>query len=189
MLLLFASVLQTRGDAATEDTKSYGDATSKNLIAPAAKKPLLHGKNEEPRSRAAPLSKWEKFLLSDERENSCGLIAPVQERLETPVKMLPSPGDKEASFMGITSSNWGPEPKQFPSILLDQISNTVHVETSNLPTGRSRETPVLASSLNLCNRLPEEPASVPSSNPPAVSDVKNLYKSLFSTGDDFDDYL
>ncbi|XP_066470120.1 MRN complex-interacting protein [Tiliqua scincoides] len=182
---------ESRRGAATADTKSCVDTTCKSLIAPAAEVPLRHGKNEEPGSRGAALSKWEKFLLSKECDNSSGLTAPVQERLESPVKTptLPASDDMAASDIGVTPSNWDPEPKKHTSSLLDQVSNAEYVGINRIPTVRSGETLVLASSpLNLCNRLPEKPASVPSSSLPAVSNVKNLYRSLFST-DDFDDYL
>ncbi|KAJ6667885.1 hypothetical protein lerEdw1_016206 [Lerista edwardsae] len=184
---------QRRRGSVIADTKSCGDTTCKNLIKPAAEELLVHGVNEEPRSRGAVLSKWEKFLLSDECDNSSGMPASLQERLETPVKtpIVPATDGMAASFIGITPSNWGPEPKQYAPNMLVCTPNTERVGVTSLPTSKSRDTPVLASSLkeSLLNMLPEAPASVPSSSPLAASNVKNLYRSFFSTGDDFDDYL
>lgn len=185
-------VLQSERGSVIADTKSYVDTTCRSLITP-AEELLVHGVNEEPRSRGAVLSKWEKFLLSDEYDNSSGMPISLQERLETPVKtpIVPASAGKAGSFIDVTPFNGGPAPKQYAPNMLDQFSNTEHIGVTSLPTSNRSDTPVLASSLkaSLLNKQPEELASVPASNSPAATNVKNLHRSFFSTGDDFDDYL
>ncbi|XP_053151684.1 MRN complex-interacting protein isoform X2 [Hemicordylus capensis] len=183
---------ENRRYSATVSIKSCGDAKCKSTVSLDAEELLVPGKNKEPGSRVPVLSKWEKFLSSAENHDS-SLTATAEEKTTTPNTCrtpLQVSAATTTSLISVASCNCHAL-KQNASILPDgdlMHSNSELGRVQNIPTDSS----ALASTLpqtRLMQRVPEELASDLSANPLAGSNTKGLYRSIFSTEDDFDAYL
>ncbi|XP_034961531.1 MRN complex-interacting protein [Zootoca vivipara] len=165
---------------------AYGDDTSLNVI-PVVKEHLVCQKNKDSESRAAELSKWEKFLLSGKSCNSGNETAMMQERQGMLVQMFAA---RRSAERPATSSpcNW--HHASVPLAGVQQFSNIEHVPIADIPVGRRKHFPPLTNvhlqEKVLQEKVPEEQSSFVNTLI-SVSNSKNLHRNLFSTGDDFDD--
>ncbi|CAI5766727.1 Hypothetical predicted protein [Podarcis lilfordi] len=177
---------ENRKDSAIVAKNTCGDYTSGNVI-PAVKEHLVCQKNKDSESRAAGLSKWEKFLLSGKSCNSGNETAMMQERQGTLVQTFAAgtSAERPATF---SPCNW--HHASIPLAGVQKFSNTEHVPIADIPVGRGKHFPPLTNvhlQEKLLNRLPEQQSASFLNTLISVSDSKNLHRNLFSTGDDFDD--
>ncbi|XP_061473311.1 MRN complex-interacting protein [Rhineura floridana] len=178
----------------TTVAQNCGDTTCKSVATP-VEEDLVCRNNKDLKLRGAGLSKWEKFLLSKMSCNSGDITTTIQERQEVLVQTLAADknAEREDTFNNISPSNWHQASKQNASIQLarvQQVSKTEYVPTAGIPVGRCKHSPSLANvhlQEILLNRLPEQPTAIPSVSPPGISNSTNMYRSLFSSEEDFDD--
>lgn len=96
--------------------------------------------------------------------------------------------ERVASLKG-SPPNWQHIPKQTASIALDKAqAYSKHTEEANILRGGEKDSSVLPSA-NLQKMLSKESTSIPLVQPLAFSTATGQNSSLFSTGEDFDDYL
>ncbi|KAH0629826.1 hypothetical protein JD844_012234 [Phrynosoma platyrhinos] len=166
-------------DSVTVSTKCCGDATCKNTLTPDVEVHMVHRKNKDPCSKGAGLSKWDKFLLPGKRQETLSETSVLGENGRAdPSVSISSCNYYHASQHNVTISCVGAE----------EVNRT-HITLASIPVGRSKQLPSLPSAQfqqRLLNRLPEKPTSAQSTSI-IVSSSKRQFRSLFSTGEDFDD--
>ncbi|XP_003217508.2 MRN complex-interacting protein [Anolis carolinensis] len=184
-------------DSVTQSTKCYGNATSKNVLTRDFGGHKTHGKNKDPGSGAAGLSKWGKFLLSGKSCSSDATTATLQERQEMSVKTsaLDGKNERAAPSKGIRSYGWNCPLQQnvaTPSVGVEVGPTPLFTRSGIVSVERNPQPPPWTNTQfqeRKLNRLPEEPSSTHSTSIDALSSSKTPFENIFSTGDDFDDYI
>ncbi|XP_063148319.1 MRN complex-interacting protein [Candoia aspera] len=153
---------------------------------PVTEEHMLQRNDQQPKSTLTGLSKWEKFLLSDKSCN-IGATNMTAGRQRTSVK-TPAAGasDERMATSSAGCGNWHLEQQKNAVTSLDraiEISNSDHLAIDTIPGKSSKHSAALATCQDKA-----EPAEFTTSMR-SLSTVKpnNLYWSLFSTGEDFDD--
>ncbi|XP_042304528.1 MRN complex-interacting protein isoform X2 [Sceloporus undulatus] len=184
---------ENSNDSVTVSTKCCGDTTCKNMLIPDVKEHMIHRKNQDPCSKGAGLSKWDKFLLSGKSYTSDVTTSALQKRQETLAETSVVGGNVSADTSGsISFCNYHHAAQQNVAIPCEGAEevNPIHITLASIPVGRSRKPPSLPSAQfqqRLLNRLPEKTTSTHSTSIVAVSSSKTPPRSFFSIGEDFDD--
>ncbi|XP_062977626.1 MRN complex-interacting protein [Elgaria multicarinata webbii] len=182
---------ENRINSVTVDIKNCGEATCESVLIPADEEYAVHRENKDPGSRGAGFSKWEKFLLPGKSCNNDATTVVTQEE-QGALAQTPVAGASDKRAATTINCNWDHTSQQngsTPFYSVQQDSTIDHIAVASVSMGRSRHAAALVSAHYLQERLPEQPASIASARPLTISNSKNLYRNLFSTGDDFDDYI
>ncbi|XP_060621396.2 MRN complex-interacting protein isoform X3 [Anolis sagrei] len=183
-------------DSVTSSTKCCENATLKNVLTPDFGGHEIHGKNKDPGSGASGPSKWGKFLLSGKSYSSDATSATLQKRqISVETSTLDGENEKAAPFIGIRSCDWNCPSQQnvaTPSVGVEVSPTQPFTRSSIVPVERNQQPPPWAKAQFQewkLNRLPEETTSTHSRSIDALFSSKMPFENIFSTGDDFDDYI
>nr|XP_060621394.1 MRN complex-interacting protein isoform X1 [Anolis sagrei ordinatus] len=183
-------------DSVTSSTKCCENATLKNVLTPDFGGHEIHGKNKDPGSGASGPSKWGKFLLSGKSYSSDVTSATLQKRqISVETSTLDGENEKAAPSIGIRSCDWNCPSQQnvaTPSVGVEVSPTQPFTRSSIVPVERNQQPPPWAKAQFQewkLNRLPEETTSTHSRSIDALSSSKMPFENIFSTGDDFDDYI
>ncbi|XP_054831154.1 MRN complex-interacting protein [Eublepharis macularius] len=171
-----------------KETQASENAVHGNMGILVVEELPVHGKNEDPGLRNSVISNWKTSFLSETFKESM-----VSTELEGQVSIVQSSSaaaasDKIANFID-SPPNWQHIPRQTACVFQDNIQKaSERTEAANIPNEKNRDSSLLPSA-NLQRMLSKVPTTIPSVHPSAFSSATGRYSSLFSTGDDFDDYL
>nr|XP_056703618.1 MRN complex-interacting protein [Euleptes europaea] len=169
------------------NSESCGNAAKKSTGISTVEGLLVHAKNEETELRNAVLSNQKKSLSSETFNRS--VAATVLECRVPIVRSSAAAGNEKIVSCIDSPPNWQRIPRQTVSAFLDKVQkDSEHTEEANILTEKNKDSSLLPSA-NLQRMLSKEPTSIPLVHPVAFSSVTGRYSSLFSTGEDFDDYL
>ncbi|XP_025029646.1 MRN complex-interacting protein [Python bivittatus] len=166
--------------------KSCGDGICDSVI-PVPKDHMLQRNNQQPESRLTGLSKWEKFLLSDKSCDTGATTNVTGGRQRTSVKTLVAgTSDERAAASNAGCDNWHLEPQQNAVTSFHrakEVSNSDHLAIARI-LGKSSK---CSAALATCQDKAQPAEFTTSTRSLATAKSSNLYGSLFSTGEDFDD--
>ncbi|XP_034258636.1 MRN complex-interacting protein isoform X1 [Pantherophis guttatus] len=164
---------EDRRHLAMVNVKSCKDDLCDSTI-PVTEDHVLQRNNQQPESKVTELSKWNKFLLSDKSYN----INMTGGRQRTSDK-TPAAGtsDERATTSSAECGNWHLKPQQNVLTCFDRATDSDHLGTSSK----------YSAGLATCQDKAQPAEFTTSSGSCAPVKSNNLYGSLFSTGEDFDD--
>ncbi|XP_044310624.1 MRN complex-interacting protein [Varanus komodoensis] len=190
----FAKDVKCFEDESNSDTmgiKSCGEATCESVMLPAEEQERVrHREDTDVQSRAVGPSKWEKFLLPGKSCHSSTAAVTTQERRGM---LVPGPAAGASAARAAVSSGTchgnqhhaSQQPEAIPFDRTQQDSTIDCTAIASIPR-EAYHAPALVKVHHLQERVPDQSISIPSVSP-TISNSKNLYRNLFSTGDDFDD--
>ncbi|KAL8212054.1 UNVERIFIED_CONTAM: hypothetical protein K2H54_035873 [Gekko kuhli] len=169
------------------DTQTYGNAADTGMGISAVEELLVRGKNEETALRNVVLPNQRKSLSSKTSNRS---MAAVVLECQVPVAQRSAAASNEIIANLIDSPpNWQHIPRQTASVALDKVQmDSKRMEEANILPEKNKDSSVLPSA-NLQKTLSKESTSNPLIHPLAFSTATGRNSGLFSTGEDFDDYL
>ncbi|XP_077182736.1 MRN complex-interacting protein isoform X2 [Paroedura picta] len=167
------------------DTQACGNAADKSMGISSVEELMVHGRNEETELRNVVLSNQRKSLSSVTFNRS---VTAAELACQVPVVQRAAAASNEIANLIDSPSNSQHIPRQTVSTALRKIKiNSKHIEANILPE-KSNDSSVLPSA-ELQNMLSKESISIPLVHPIAFSTATGQTSGLFSTGEDFDDYL
>ncbi|XP_060096324.1 MRN complex-interacting protein [Heteronotia binoei] len=168
------------------DAQTCGNAADKSMRISADDELLECGKNGERKLRNV-LSNQMKLLSSETFNRSVAAAAVVECQMPEVQRSAAASNEIIANLID-SPVKWQHIPRQTASIALDKMqTDSKHIEEANILPIKTKNSSVLPC-VNLQKVLSKEPTSVPSVHP-AFSTATGQNSGLFSTGEDFDDYL
>lgn len=153
------------------NVKSCKDDLCDSTI-PVTEDHMLQINNQQPESKVTELSKWNKFLLSDKSYN-IGMTGGRQRASDK----APAAGTTDARATTSNAGNWHLKPQQNVLTCFDRAKDSDHLGTSSK----------YSAGLATCQDKAQPAEFTTTSRSCVPVKPNNLYGSLFSTGEDFDD--
>ncbi|XP_048345801.1 MRN complex-interacting protein isoform X2 [Sphaerodactylus townsendi] len=165
------------------DTETCGNAANKSMGNSAVEELLVLGKNEETELRNAVRSNQKKSFSSEAFNRS--LTNTMLEYEMPEAQNSAAPGNEIIANFVDSPPDCQRMPQQTVSVFLDKVQkDNEHIEAAGRLTKNSKDSSSF-SSANLQKMVSKKSTSIS----PAFSSATGRYSSLFSTEDDFDDYL